>query len=81
VQPEPLGQRLGQRGDEELLSSLKVERVAGKVYGTRDQARANVFDYIERFYNPRERFYNPRRRHSTIGYLSPMNFEATVRLA
>jgi len=27
-----------------------------------------VFDYIERF-------YNPRRRHSTIGYLSPMDFE------
>jgi len=27
-----------------------------------------VFDYIERF-------YNPKRRHSTIGYLSPMEFE------
>ena len=36
---------------------------------TRDQARADVFDYIERF-------YNPRRRHSTIGHLSPMDFEA-----
>jgi putative transposase len=41
---------------------------------TRDQARADVFDYIERF-------YNPRRRHSTIGYISPMEFEAKVRLA
>jgi Transposase and inactivated derivatives len=30
--------------------------------------RADVFDYIERF-------YNPTRRHSTIGYLSPMTFE------
>jgi len=28
-----------------------------------------------------ERFYNPRRRHSTIGYISPMEFEAKVRLA
>ena len=54
---------------ESVFSSLKTERVAGKTYRTRDQARADVFDYIERF-------YNPRRRHSTIGYLSPMEFEA-----
>ena len=54
---------------ESFFSSLKVERVARKIYRTRDQARADVFDYIERF-------YNPRRRHSTIGYLSPMEFEA-----
>ena len=54
---------------ESFFSSLKTERLAGKVYRTRDQARADVFDYIERF-------YNPRRRHSTIGYLSPMEFEA-----
>jgi putative transposase len=33
-----------------------------------------VFDYIERF-------YNPLRRHSTIRYLSPMAFEAQMRLA
>lgn len=54
---------------ESFFSSLKTERVAGKVYRTRDQARADVFDYIERF-------YNPRRRHSTLRYLSPMEFEA-----
>ena len=54
---------------ESFFSSLKIERVRGKVYRTRDQARAHVFDYIERF-------YNPNRRHSTIGYLSPMIFEA-----
>ena len=59
---------------ESFFSSLKVERVAGKTYRTRDQARADVFDYIERF-------YNPRRRHSTIGYLSPMEFEQKARLA
>jgi putative transposase len=53
---------------ESFFSSLKTERTARKVYRTRDQARADVFDYIERF-------YNPRRRHSTIGYLSPMEFE------
>jgi len=59
---------------ESFFSSLKVERVARKIYRTRDQARADVFDYIERF-------YNPRRRHSTIGYLSPMEFEAKMKVA
>jgi putative transposase len=59
---------------ESFFSSLKVERVDRKLYRTRDEARADVFDYIERF-------YNPRRRHSTIGYLSPMEFEAKVKVA
>ena len=36
---------------ESFFSSLKTERTARKVYRTRDQARADVFDYIERFYN------------------------------
>jgi putative transposase len=53
---------------ERFFSTLKIERVRRKVYRTRDQARADVFDYIERF-------YNPTRRHSTIGYLSPMECE------
>ena len=53
---------------ESFFSSLRTERTARKVYRTRDQARADVFDYIERF-------CNPRRHHSTIGYLSPMEFE------
>ena len=59
---------------ESLFSSLKTERTARKVYCTRDEARADVFDYIERF-------YNPRRRHSKLGYLSPMEFEARAMLA
>ena len=50
-------------------SSLKTERTARKVYSTRDEARADVFDHIERF-------SNPRRRHSKLGYISPMEFEA-----
>lgn len=37
---------------ESFFSSLKTERTARKVYRSRDQARADVFDYIERFYNP-----------------------------
>jgi putative transposase len=57
---------------ESFFSSLKTERVARKVYRTRNAARADVFDYIERF-------YNPRRRHSAIGYLSPMEFEQAAQ--
>ena len=45
---------------ESFFSSLKAERTARKVYRMRDDARADVFDYIERF-------YNRRRRHSTLG--------------
>ncbi len=59
---------------ESFFSSLKTERTARTTYRTRDQARADVFDYIERF-------YNPRRRHSTLGYLSPMEFERQAELA
>jgi putative transposase len=59
---------------ESFFSSLKTERTARKMYRTRDEAKADVFDYIERF-------YNPKRRHSTIGYLSPMEFETKMGLA
>jgi putative transposase len=59
---------------ESFFSSLKTERTARKVYRTRDHARADVFDYIECF-------YNPRRRHSTLGYLSPIEFEEQAMLA
>jgi putative transposase len=58
---------------ESFFSWLNTERMARKVYRTRDEAKA-VFDYIERF-------YNPKRRHSTIGYLSPMEFESKAGLA
>ena len=53
---------------ESFFASMKTERTDHKQYLTREQARADVFDYIERF-------YNPQRRHSTLGYLSPIEFE------
>jgi hypothetical protein len=39
----------------------------------KDETEAEVFDYVKRF-------YNPKRRHSTIVYLSPMEFERKARL-
>ena len=59
---------------ESFFSSLKTERTARKVYRTGDGAKADMFDYIERF-------YNPRRRHSTLGYMSPAEFEEKAMLA
>jgi putative transposase len=46
------------------FKTLKVERVNTR----RAQARSDVFSYIETF-------YNPRRRHSSLGYVSPREFE------
>ena len=53
---------------ENFFSSLKTERTARKIYKTRGQARADVFDYIERF-------YNPTQRNLTLGDVSPVQFE------
>lgn len=59
---------------ESFWSSLKTERTARQIYRTRNAARADVFDDIERF-------HNPRRRQSKQGYLNPMEFEARAMLA
>ena len=53
---------------ESFFSSLKTERTTRMVDRTRDEARADVFDYIVRF-------YDPRRRHSNPGDPSPVAFE------
>ena len=52
---------------ESSSTSLKTERKARKVYSTSDAATRRVFDYIERF-------YNPRRRNSKLSYLKPIAF-------
>ncbi len=53
---------------ESFFASLKRERIRRRKYRTRDQARTDVFDYIERF-------YNRQRRHSYVGNISPVEFE------
>ena len=47
---------------------LKRERIRRKTYATRDEARQDVFDYIDMF-------YNPKRRHSVSNRLSPIEYE------
>jgi len=59
---------------ESFFSSLKKERIRKKIYRTRNDARADVFDYIEVF-------YNQKRRHSHIGDVSPATFEEALRTA
>jgi putative transposase len=53
---------------ESFFSSLKKERIKKRIYKTRDLARADIFDYVEMF-------YNPSRRHSHLGGVSPEAFE------
>lgn len=54
---------------ETFFASLKKEQVYPKSrYRTREEARADLFEYIEGF-------YNPVRRHSTLGQISPTEFE------
>jgi putative transposase len=53
---------------ESFFSSLKKERVRNRIYRTRDEARSDVFDYIEVF-------YNRQRRHGHVGGVSPIAFE------
>ncbi|WP_410752237.1 IS3 family transposase [Citrobacter sp. U14242] len=53
---------------ESFFSSLKKERIRKRIYKTRDLARADIFDYIEVF-------YNRARRHSHLGGVSPEAFE------
>ena len=53
---------------ESFFGILKRELIFHKRYQSRAQARQSIFDYIERF-------YNRRRIHSSLGYLTPKEFE------
>jgi putative transposase len=57
---------------ESFFSTLKRELVHREAYATREEARRSLFEYIEVF-------YNRRRLHSTLGYLSPVQYEERRR--
>ena len=66
---------MSRRGDcwdnapmESFFASLKKELVHDEDYATREEARASIFEYIEVF-------FNRVRRHSSLGYLSPAEYE------
>jgi len=56
---------------ESFFGTLKTELIHRTRYATRDAARASVFEWIECW-------YNRQRRHSSLGYVSPEQFEAQI---
>jgi len=54
---------------ESFFALLKREGVYGRHYQTRQEARTDVFDYVERF-------YNRKRWHGSAGRMSPLNYES-----
>ena len=54
---------------ESFFGTLKKELIHGESFKTRQQAVSAIFEYIEVF-------YNRHRRHSKLGYISPVEFEA-----
>lgn len=56
---------------ESFFSTLKCELIYQEKYATREEARRAIFEYVEVF-------YNRQRRHSSLGYVSPVEFEASL---
>jgi transposase InsO family protein len=75
---EPSMSRTGDCWDnavaESFFATLELELIARHRWATRREARQAIFRYIETW-------YNLRRRHSTLGYLSPAEYEATLTKA
>ncbi len=57
---------------ESFFQLLKREKIRRRTYRTREDARRDIFEYIELF-------YNPKRKHTNNGMLSPVDFEARQR--
>lgn len=67
------GNRYDNAAMESFFQLLKRERIKRRIYSNNDEARADVFQYIEMF-------YNPKRRQSSNGGLSPVEFERQYAL-
>jgi transposase InsO family protein len=70
----PAGSQSSRRPSSKLNNDIRQLWSQITSASSRAEAKADIFDYIERF-------YNPKRRHSTLGYLSPVEFERKARLA
>ena len=53
---------------ESFFGTLEAELLARRRFRTHEEARVAIFDYVENW-------YNPRRLHSSLGYVSPVEFE------
>jgi len=61
---------------ESFFSSLKSELIKKRIYPTRTQAKSEIFEYIEEFYDRRKSQWDNRvRRHKHLSQLSPLAFE------
>jgi len=80
LQHEPERQLLGARSlplgcnapSESFFHTLKMEFTHHRRYQTREEAKQEIFEYIEVF-------YNRQKRHSTIGYQTPSGYEKENR--
>jgi putative transposase len=63
-----VGSALDNAISESFVASLKTELIRGRRFPGREAAKVAIFDYIESF-------YNRVRRHSSLGYLSPSDYE------
>jgi putative transposase len=75
-----IAQSMGSKGDcfdnavaESFFATLKKELIHGRSWPSKAELRTEVFEYIEIF-------FNRRRRHSTLGFLSPAQFETTRQI-
>jgi putative transposase len=59
---------------ESFFHTLKTELIHHRNYRSRREAKSDIFNYIELF-------YNPKRRHSSLGYMSPSEYELIARVA
>lgn len=57
---------------ESFFHTLKVELVHRMIFKTREEAKRKIFEYVEMY-------YNGKRAHSTLGYLSPLEYEQKSR--
>ncbi len=80
LRPHNLEHSMSRRGNchdnavaESFFNLLKRERIRRRTYRTREEARQDVFDYIEMF-------YNPKRKHARNGMLSPVEFERRQKM-
>jgi putative transposase len=58
---------------ESFFSRFKAELIEGGIFESVEQARSEIFSYIEGY-------YNRIRRHSSLGYLSPLEFEKQLKI-